>query len=94
MELVTRVVPYAVALGAILLAVAVVAGVGPVVTDHGGCGTWLAPSAPDDLIWGPACDAAQQARRPFVVVPATLGLVLLLVGGGGRLRRRTLRTPM
>lgn len=66
------------ALGALLIVVAVAIGMAAVETQYGSCGTWFAPSGPDDLVGGPACDAAQRARGPLVLVPGVLGLLMLV----------------
>jgi hypothetical protein len=76
--------------GVLLLALGVVVALSPVASAHGACGSWLFSSAPDDMIGGPACEAAQQSRMPFVAVPAAVGFTLLVIGIGFHLvGRRT-----
>ena len=74
--------------GAVLVLVCLVLGAAPVATEQGSCGTGFAPSAPDDMVIGPACDDAQGRRRVLMAAAGVPGLLLLGVAGAGAVVRR------
>ena len=74
--------------GAVLVLAFLVLGAAPVATDRGACGSGFAPSSPDDMVIGPACDEAQGQRRVLMAVAGVPGLLLLGVAGAGAAVRR------